>query len=237
MSLDRESRERLRRAAEEAAASLDDATALEIVRWASAAVADVGGRLAVAASMQDAVLPHLVSRVVPDVDVLFLDTGLHFAETIATRDDVARRLPVRVVDVRPRQTLQEQAREFGPALHERDPGLCCFLRKVEPLARALEPYAAWLTGVRREDSATRSRAAAVSWDDAHDMLKINPLVQWTAEQLEAYETEHGLVRNPLRDNGYPSIGCAPCTRPVAAGEDPRAGRWSGRDKTECGIHA
>ncbi|MGN6610640.1 MAG: phosphoadenylyl-sulfate reductase [Angustibacter sp.] len=237
MSRDAQAKDELRRAVDSAAAELEDATADEIVAWAQAAVSDVGGRLVVASSMQDAVLPHVVSRVVPGVEVLFLDTGLHFADTLTTRDRVARQLPVRVLDVRPRQTVQEQDREFGPALHERDPGLCCFLRKVEPLARALEPYAAWVTGVRREDSPTRARAAAVAWDDAHDLLKVNPLVRWTTEQLVAYESEHDLVRNPLRDNGFPSIGCEPCTRRVEPGEDPRAGRWAGRAKTECGIHA
>ncbi|KQX62096.1 phosphoadenylyl-sulfate reductase [Angustibacter sp. Root456] len=237
MSVDAQAKDQLRRAVERAAHELEDAEAADIVAWAAAAVRDVGGRLVVASSMQDAVLPHLVSSLVPGVEVLFLDTGLHFAATLATRERVAQQLPVRVVDVRPRQSLQEQAREFGPALHERDPGLCCFLRKVDPLARALEPYAAWVTGVRREDSPTRSQAAAVAWDEAHDLLKVNPLVRWTNEQLLTYESEHDLVRNPLRDNGFPSIGCEPCTRRVEPGEDPRAGRWSGRDKTECGIHA
>lgn len=236
MSLTPQAKQQLRQAAERVAPELDDAPAGEIVGWAAFAVADVGGRLVVAASMQDAVLPHLAAQVVPGVDVLFLDTGLHFAETVQTRDAVARALPVQVIDVRPRQTVQEQEREYGPALWERDPGLCCFLRKVEPLARALEPYAAWLTGVRREDAPTRAQAPAVAWDDAHDLLKVNPVVQWTSEQLLTYEKEHALVLNPLRDNGFPSIGCQPCTRRVAPGEDPRAGRWSGRDKVECGIH-
>lgn len=237
MTLDARAKEQLRRAVEPAARELEDAAADEIVAWAHAAVSDVGGRLVVASSMQDAVLPHVVSQVVPGVEVLFLDTGLHFAETLTTREQVGRELPVHVLDVRPRQSVQEQDHEYGPALHDRDPGLCCFLRKVDPLARALEPYAAWATGLRREDSPTRSQAAAVAWDDAHDLLKINPLVRWTTEQLLAYESHHSLVRHPLRDNGFPSIGCQPCTRRVAPGEDPRAGRWAGRDKTECGIHA
>ncbi|HEX2857182.1 MAG TPA: phosphoadenylyl-sulfate reductase [Propionibacteriaceae bacterium] len=236
MSLAAAAGQRLRTVAERAAPELDDAPADEIVAWAAAAVGDVGGRLVVASSMQDAVLPHLVSTVVPDVEVLFLDTGLHFAETLATRASVARQLPVRVLDVRPRQSVEEQDLEYGPALHDRDPGLCCFLRKVDPLARALEPYAAWVTGLRREDSPTRSQAPAVAWDDAHDLLKVNPLVRWTTEQLLSYESEHSLVRHPLRDNGFPSIGCAPCTRRVEPGDDPRSGRWSGHGKTECGIH-
>ena len=229
-----EERRRLRAAADRAGQELDGAPADEIVRWA---VEVTGGRVAVASSMQDAVLPHVASQVRPGVDVLFLDTGFHFAATLATRERVGRQLPVRVVDVRPRQSVAQQAQEYGPALHDRDPGLCCFLRKVEPLARALEPYSAWLTGLRRDESATRANAPVVAWDDAHDLLKVNPLARWTSADVDAYVERHDLPRNPLVAQGYPSIGCEPCTRRVAPGEDPRSGRWAGRDKTECGIHA
>ncbi|GAB3592375.1 phosphoadenylyl-sulfate reductase [Angustibacter peucedani] len=224
----------LRERAEQAGRDLDDAPALEVVRWA---VEATGGRLAVAGSMQDAVLPHLVSQVLPDVDVLFLDTGYHFAATLETRDVVARRLDVTVVDVLPRQTVQEQDTEHGPQLHDRDPGLCCFLRKVDPLARALEPYAGWVTGVRREEAPTRAATAVVAWDENHDMLKVNPLARWTADDVEAYQVQHDLPRNPMVAQGFPSIGCEPCTRRVAPGEDPRSGRWAGTDKVECGIHS
>ncbi len=225
---------RLRQEAERAGRELDGAPAAEIVQWAAAAT---GGRLAVAASMQDAVLPHLVAQVLPGVDVLFLDTGFHFGETLRTRDRVAAALPVSVVDVRPRQSVQQQADDYGPGLHDRDPGLCCFLRKVEPLARALEPYAGWVTGVRRDEAPTRAGTAVVAWDEAHDLLKVNPLAHWTVQDVEAYQVQHELVRNPLVAQGFPSIGCEPCTRRVAPGDDPRSGRWAGRDKVECGIHA
>ncbi len=225
---------RLQERVEEAARELDAAPALEVVRWA---VEATGGNLAVAGSMQDALLPHLVARVLPGVDVLFLETGYHFADTLATRDVVARTLPVTVVDVLPRQTVAEQDAEYGPRLHERDPGLCCFLRKVDPLARALEPYAGWVTGVRREEAPTRASTPVVAWDDTHQMLKVNPLARWTAADVEAYQVEHDLPRNPLVAKGYPSIGCEPCTRRVAPGEDPRSGRWAGTDKIECGIHS
>jgi phosphoadenosine phosphosulfate reductase len=223
-----------RELAERAAAELEGAEALDVVRWA---VDVLGPSLAVAASMQDAVLPHLVARVQPGVDVLFLDTGYHFAETVATRDEVARRLPVRVVDVTPRQSVAEQDAEYGPRLHERDPDLCCFLRKVDPLARALEGYRAWFTGVRRDEAPTRAATPVVTWDERNGLVKVNPLVAWTADDVHAYEKEFELPVNTLTRNGFPSIGCAPCTRRVRPGEDPRSGRWAGSAKTECGLHA
>jgi phosphoadenosine phosphosulfate reductase len=222
-----------REVAEQAGHDLDGADALEIVRWA---VEATGGSIAVAGSMQDAILPHLVSRVRPDVDVLFLETGYHFGATLDTKDVVARSLPITVVDVLPRQTVPEQDAEYGARLHDRDPGLCCFLRKVDPLARALEPYSAWVTGVRREEAVTRANTPVVAWDEAHAMVKVNPLATWTAADVEAYQVEHDLPRNPLVAQGYPSIGCEPCTRRVAPGADPRSGRWAGSDKVECGIH-
>ena len=223
----------LRQLAEQAGRDLDGAPALEIVRWA---VEALSSSITVAGSMQDAVLPHLVSQVLPGVDVLFLQTGYHFAETLRTRDVVASTLPITVVDALPRQSVAEQDAEYGAHLHERDPNLCCFLRKVDPLARALEPYAGWVTGVRRDEGPTRAGTPVVGWDDKHDMVKVNPLATWTAADVDAYQGEHGLARNPLVAQGYPSIGCEPCTRQVAPGEDPRSGRWAGNDKTECGIH-
>ena len=223
----------LQQRAEQAGRDLESAPALEIVRWAAE---NLDGPLAVAGSMQDAVLPHLVSQVVPGVDVLFLETGYHFAATLKTREVVARELDVNVVDVLPRQTVAEQDAEYGPKLWSRDPGLCCFLRKVAPLAEALEPYAGWVTGVRREEAPTRANTPVIGWDDTHQMVKVNPLATWTAADVEAYQVEHGLPRNPLTLQGYPSIGCEPCTAKVAPGADPRSGRWAGRDKIECGIH-
>ena len=213
--------------------TLEGKSPQEIATWAANAF---GADVIVAASMQDVILPHLLARVIPDVEVLFLETGYHFAETLLTRDLAARALPITVVNALPRQSVAEQDAEYGEKLHDRDPNLCCFLRKVEPLARSLEGRAAWVTGVRRAEGPTRANAPILSWDEAHDLVKINPLVAWSDEDVEAYQVEHGLPRNPLVAQGYPSIGCAPCTRKVAPGEDPRAGRWSGTDKTECGIH-
>ncbi|PKQ26743.1 MAG: phosphoadenylyl-sulfate reductase [Actinobacteria bacterium HGW-Actinobacteria-4] len=214
-------------------AQLENASAEQIADWA---VATFGDRLTVAASMQDTILPHMFSTRLKGVDVLFLETGYHFPETIATRDEAAKQFPITVINAMPRQSVAEQDAEFGKDLFARDPNLCCFMRKVDPLARALTKYEAWVTGARRVDAVTRSEMPVVSWDEGHGLVKINPLALWNDMQVEIYQTAHSLPRNPLVAQGYPSIGCAPCTRKVAPGEDPRAGRWSGQDKIECGIH-
>lgn len=196
-----------------------------------------GAKLAVACSMaSDTVVPALVSRHIKDVDVLFLDTGYHFPETLETRDRFAADWPVNVRTLLPRQTVAQQDAEHGPRLHDRNPTLCCGLRKVEPLDRTLEGYEAWVTGLRREETPHRANAAPVEWDERHRMVKLNPVVDWSFEDVVGWAETHLVVVNPLLSQGYPSIGCAPCTRQVAPGEDPRAGRWAGAGKTECGIH-
>jgi phosphoadenosine phosphosulfate reductase len=215
------------------AAQLEGAPAQDVVRWALAEFADA---ICVASSMQTAVLEDLVSRVRPGVPVVFLDTGYHFAETLGTRDAVALAYPVRLLDVTPRQSVTEQDAQYGARLHDRDPDLCCALRKVEPLERALAPYRAWITGLRRADSPTRAATPVVDWDARRSMVKVNPIAAWYDDELAEYVERHGVLANPLLELGYPSIGCAPCTRMVAPGEDPRAGRWAGRAKTECGLH-
>lgn len=214
-------------------ADLGDLGADDALRWL---VDRVGTNVAVACSMAEAVLPHLVSRHVPGVDVVFLDTGYHFVETIITRDDVAERLPVRVVDVRPDLTVQEQDRVHGKDLFARDPARCCELRKMIPLARTMGGYDAWLSGVRREESEARANTPVITFDERHGLIKVNPLATWTEEDTTAYAAQHAVPLNLLLSEGYPSIGCQPCTRQVAPGEDPRSGRWAGLAKTECGIH-
>jgi phosphoadenosine phosphosulfate reductase len=207
--------------------------ALAVLRWAGATFGD---DFAVTSSMADGLLAHLASEAVPGVQVVFLDTGYHFAETLGTRDWIASVLPVTIVDIDPPQTVAEQDAQYGPRLYERDPDLCCDLRKVRPLAEALSGYVAWASGVRREESAARKDTKLVDWDEKREMLKINPLAAWTQDDVDAYIDEHDVPVNPLVELGYASIGCAPCTRPVAPGEDSRAGRWAGLSKTECGIH-
>ncbi|MGL5912453.1 MAG: phosphoadenylyl-sulfate reductase [Phycicoccus sp.] len=211
-----------------------EATADDVVAWAAETFPE---RLAVACSMSDAVLPHLVSQHVPGVDVLFLDTGYHFADTYGTRDRVAHELDVRVVDVRPDLTVAEQDAAHGPRLHDRDPAACCRMRTVEPLRRALGGYEAWFTGVRRDEGPTRARIPLVAFDEQGGLVKINPLAAWSHDAVVTYATEHRVPVNLLLSDGYPSIGCEPCTSRVEPGADPRSGRWAGRAKTECGIHA
>ncbi len=224
----------LRALAQDAAVRFAEADADTVLAWAADTF---GSRLAVACSMAgDTVVPALVSRHAPGVDVLFLDTGYHFAETRGTRDALAASEAITVIDVLPRQSVAEQDATHGPRLHDRDPALCCGLRKVEPLARALAPYEAWVTGLRREDNPLRANAGLVEWDTSHQLVKLNPLAAWSFDDLLDWAQEHGVIVNPLLGEGYPSIGCAPCTRQVAPGEDPRSGRWAGIGKTECGIH-
>ncbi len=226
--------ERLARLARRAGDELDGAPALDIMSWA---VAQFGASWCVTSSMADAVLPHLASRVMPGVDVVFLDTGYHFAETIGTRDALAATLPVTVRTIHPKRTVAEQDAAFGPRLHDRDPDLCCAMRKVAPLATALDPYLAWASGLRRDEEATRADVRVVEWDAQRGMVKLNPIATWTPDDVNAYIAEHGVLVNPLLADGYGSVGCAPCTRRLIAGEDTRAGRWAGLAKTECGIHS
>ena len=224
---------RMERLAAQAAEELADAPADEIVRWA---VDTFGSRICITSSMTDAVIIHLASQVKSGLDVIFLDTGYHFPETIGTRDAVSAVYPVNVINVTPSRTVAEQDAELGPRLYGRNPDLCCYFRKVVPLERALDPYDAWITGVRREETNARSDTRAVQWDARRQMVKVNPIVGWTQEQVDAYIAEQGVLVNPLVYDGYPSIGCSTCTMKVAPGADPRSGRWTGTGKTECGIH-
>lgn len=227
--------EELKTLAATAAGHLADADAEQVLRWA---VKQFGDSLIVASNMQNAVLIDVVSTVKPDVDVLFLDTGYHFAETLGTRDAVAARYPdLRIVNAYPEQTVAEQDAAYGPALHSRTPDQCCYLRKVLPLRAALANYSCWVTGVRRVDAPTRADTPVVMWDERNGLVKVNPLAPWTDEEFDDYLTEHNILQNPLVEQGYLSIGCAPCTTPVSPGADPRSGRWAGHGKTECGLHA
>ncbi|MDN5727612.1 MAG: phosphoadenylyl-sulfate reductase [Propionibacteriales bacterium] len=220
--------------AEAAQERFADATPEQVLAWAAE---EFGHSIAVACSMAgDTVLPHLVSQQVPGVDVLFLETGYHFAETLGTRALVAHSLNVNVVDVLPELTVAEQDAQYGAKLHDRDPATCCAMRKVEPLNRSLAGYEAWVTGVRREDNALRANTQFVEWDAQHEMVKINPVAAWSFDDVLDYAQHNAVPTNDLLSQGYPSIGCEPCTRRVAPGEDPRAGRWAGLTKTECGIH-
>lgn len=223
----------LRDLALRAGRELEQAAAEDVLRWAH----DVfGDRFAIASSMGDGLLAHLAQSVASGIHVLFLDTGYHFAETLGTRDAVGATYDVEVRTVLPLLTVTEQDAHHGAELWRRDPAACCSLRKVEPLNRALAPYSAWASGIRRDEAVTRRDAGVVEWDFRRAMVKVNPLATWTQDDVDAYVAEHGVLVNPLAFDGYPSIGCAPCTRRVDPADDPRAGRWAGLARTECGLH-
>ena len=224
----------LREFAARGAADLAGANAEELLAWTDR---HFGGHYVVASNMQDAVLVELAAKTRPGVEVLFLDTGYHFAETIGTRDALASVYDITVLNVTPERPVAEQDRLLGKDLFAREPNECCRLRKVVPLRRALSKYAAWVTGIRRAESPTRANAPLISFDEAFKLVKVNPLAAWTDEDMQAYIDAHGLLVNPLVEEGYPSIGCAPCTTKPVEGADPRSGRWKGQVKTECGLHA
>jgi phosphoadenosine phosphosulfate reductase len=223
----------LRALAERVKHDLSHASAERILAWTAETFGD---RWIVASSFQDAVLVDLAATARPGVEVLFLETGYHFAETLGTRDAVEAMYPVRVVNALPDRTVAEQDAQEGPRLFERDPDRCCFLRKVVPLRRSLAGYDAWVTGVRRVDAPTRADTPVLDWDEPNGLVKINPLAAWTDEDMDAYIAEHNVLVNPLVSEGYPSIGCAPCTAKPAPGAEARSGRWAGQVKTECGLH-
>ncbi|MEP6559569.1 MAG: phosphoadenylyl-sulfate reductase [Nakamurella sp.] len=227
------SRAELAAVATAAAVQLADASAEEIVRWAAD---EFGSGLAVTASMQDTVLVHLASKALPGVDVLFLETGYHFIETIGTADAVEAVYDVSLRRLLPLQTVQEQDTQYGKDLFARDPDLCCALRKVAPLNNALMNYEAWATGVRRAESSMRANTPVVTFDAKRGRIKIAPLAAWTDNDVDAYIAKNQVLVNPLLSAEYPSIGCEPCTRRVLPGQDTRAGRWAGLTKTECGIN-
>ncbi|WP_101947410.1 phosphoadenylyl-sulfate reductase [Mycobacterium sp. 3519A] len=220
--------------AERGAAELAGASALDLLRWTDE---HFGGDYVVASNMQDAVLVDLAAKVRPGVDVLFLDTGYHFVETIGTRDAVEAVYDINIVNVTPENSVEKQDELFGKNLFAREPNECCRMRKVEPLSKALRGYSAWVTGIRRVEAPTRANAPLISWDKAFGLVKINPIAAWTDEEMQAYIDANDVLVNPLVFEGYPSIGCAPCTAKPVEGADPRSGRWAGTSKTECGLHA
>lgn len=213
---------------------LDGADAHEIVK---VAVDLFGATLTTACSFQDLVLLDITYKVDASVRVFTLDTGFLFATTEATIARTLARYPDLDLEVyRPAVDIGAQAVTHGPRLYERDSEACCAIRKLEPMSRALGGACAWMTGIRRDQSATRAAVPPVAWDYKWDMVKFAPLCAWTTADIQAYCAVHEVAYNPLLDRGYPSIGCAPCTRPTTA-DDARAGRWAGTSKTECGLHA
>lgn len=211
----------------------DQHHAAEIIYWAAK---KFRGRLAVTSSLQTQSVPllHLISRICPNVPVLFLDTGFHFSETLSFKDHLRRKLGLNVIELRPLMGHQ-QFRARHADLHVSNPNMCCYLNKVEPLQRKLRKYSAWISGIRRDQTEHRSQTPVMELKD-NGLFKICPMVMWQDRDVANYIDRHQLTRHPLHDAGYQSIGCACCTKAVSLGEDPRSGRWAGQEKTECGLH-
>jgi phosphoadenosine phosphosulfate reductase len=217
------------------AADLEGQSAQDILRWAANRFAP---RLTFATGfgMEGCVIIDLVARASLPVDLFTLDTGLLFPESSDLWRRLEERYGVTIRGVRPEHSVEDQARLEGPGLWGRDPDRCCDLRKVQPLRATLSAFDAWISAVRRDQTPDRADTPVVSWDGKFGLVKVNPLVAWTFEDIRRYVEQHDVPYNALHDQGYPSIGCWPCTTPVAPGEDQRAGRWRGREKTECGLH-
>lgn len=220
---------------EELAARFEQEPPEAVLRWA---FETYGDRVCLACSFgaEDMVLLDMACRLHPGVQVFYLDTGLLFPQTLQLIREASQRYPMRLCPVLPELDLEEQARCHGERLWQRDPHRCCQLRKVEPLRRFLQGYEAWITGIRREQAPTRAAARPVEWDSLFGLVKVNPLVRWGWDDVWEYIRRHRVPHNPLHHQGFPSIGCQPCTTPVRPGEHPRAGRWRGLEKTECGLH-
>ncbi|GIP36297.1 phosphoadenylyl-sulfate reductase [Paenibacillus sp. J2TS4] len=220
----------IRQASEE----LEGESAESVLQWAVERFPNI--TLACSFGAEDVVLVDLLNQVSPRTDIFYLDTDLHFKETYETRDRLEERYGKPFLRVEPRLSLQQQADAYGDRLWASNPNQCCAIRKVDPLAEVLSKYDAWITGIRREQAPTRANAKKIEYDVKFGLVKFNPLADWTSDDIWSYIRTNNIIYNPLHDAGYPSIGCEKCTRPVREGEDPRAGRWSGFEKTECGLH-
>ncbi|KAF6558954.1 phosphoadenylyl-sulfate reductase [Paenibacillus sp. EKM202P] len=216
------------------ASELEEATPEDIIKYAVHAFPNL--TFACSFGAEDVVLVDMLQRISPSTDIFYLDTDFHFQETYDTRDQMKVRYNLDFVRVSPLMTPEEQAAEHGEELWKSNPNACCGIRKVEPLTRILSQYDAWITGIRRDQAPTRANAKKVEYDEKFGLVKFNPLASWTSEDVWNYIRTHEVLYNPLHDRNFPSIGCEQCTREVLPGEDPRAGRWSGNEKTECGLH-
>ncbi|OZB90154.1 phosphoadenylyl-sulfate reductase [Paenibacillus sp. XY044] len=216
------------------AEEMEHATAEELIRLAVETFPNI--TFACSFGAEDVVLVDILQKVSPSTDIFYLDTDFHFKETYETRDRLEARYGIEFVRVSPKLTPEEQAAAHGEELWKSEPNACCNIRKVEPLTRILSQYDAWITGIRRDQAPTRANAKKVEYDNKFGLVKFNPLADWTTDDVWNYIRENQVLYNPLHDMNFPSIGCEYCTRAVAPGEDPRAGRWANSDKIECGLH-
>lgn len=216
------------------ASGMESQTPQQIITWA---VETFSPQIAVSSSFQTQSVPllHMVSRIDPEMLIFFLDTGFHFWETLIFREQLQRELGLRIQNLYVDRQWKNFLDRFGRNLYDQDPDLCCYLRKVQPMQKAMTTVRAWISGIRRDQTSNR-RSARILELERDGLVKINPLLNWTREDVRAYMKEHNLPAHPLLEKGYRSIGCKPCTRAVAQDEDERAGRWSGKGKTECGLH-
>jgi phosphoadenosine phosphosulfate reductase len=218
-----------------ASRELAEATPQAILRWA---VQKFHPRLTMATAFgaEGCCLIHMLAEIEPGVRIFNLDTGYQFPETLALREQIRDRYGIEIQFVRPELSVAEYEEEHGGPLYVHRPDQCCHDRKIEPLRRAVAGYDAWVSAIRRDQTEHRAAAGVVQWDAKFGLVKVNPLLSWTKKDVWAFIVKHDVPYNPLHDRGYPSIGCWPCTRAVADGEDERAGRWAGRVKKECGLH-
>jgi phosphoadenosine phosphosulfate reductase len=215
---------------------LEGSAPQEILRWAAGVY---GGDLTLSVSFgnpEGMVLLDMLSRITGEVQVFTLDTGFLFEETVRFREEAMKRYPLALEVIAPGLTVEEQVERYGPQLYSCAPDLCCQVRKIEPQRRFLKDYGAWVTGIRRDQTVQRASTPVVTFDEYFGVAKIAPLAAWSVDEVDEYVRRNDVPLNPLLSMGYRSIGCEPCTRPVAPGEDARAGRWPGMDKTECGLH-
>jgi len=220
---------------EELARRFEEIAPEEILCWALQRFGK-GVALATGFGAEGCVLVHMLANIDKNARISYLDTGLLFPETYDLRDRLQVRYGVRIERQASALSLEEQAARHGENLWESDPDRCCNLRKVKPLKKALSGLDAWITAIRRDQTPARAKAGVVEWDSKFGLVKVNPLARWSSKDVWKFIVEHDVPYNPLHDVGYPSIGCRPCTTFVQIGEDPRAGRWPGREKTECGLH-
>jgi phosphoadenosine phosphosulfate reductase len=209
-------------------------TAQEILQLAFATIDNIA--FACSFGAEDVALVDMIVKTKPDAKIFYLDTDVLFPETYEVRDRILEKYNANLIKYSPLLTLEEQAEQHGAELWSSDPNGCCSIRKVEPLTRALSELDGWITGIRREQAPTRANAGVIEVDTKFNLIKFNPIALWTEKDVWNYITENNVPYNVLHDQGYPSIGCIHCTRSVAPGEDPRAGRWAGFAKTECGLH-
>jgi phosphoadenosine phosphosulfate reductase len=222
-------------AIDQADRQLQGSAAEEVLRWAATAF---GPKLTMATAFgaEGCCLIHMLAEIAPETRIFNLETGYQFPETLELRERIKERYGIAVEWVRPEMSVEDYEAEHGGPLYRIRPDQCCHDRKMLPLRRAVVGYDAWISAIRRDQTTDRGRAAVVQWDAKFNLVKVNPLLNWNRKQVWTFIKDHDVPYNPLHDCGYPSIGCWPCTAPVAADGDERAGRWAGTTKKECGLH-